>query len=162
MTAVKQSVLTVFVFILVGMTLAFFFGASFVRFFVDDPEVIAYGEELFRILSPSVVIFAMFTVTNGSVPGRRRHEAGHGAERRAALGRPRAARLPPRSRLAWGPIGIWWSMFASNLVIAIVGFFWLSRGTWLHKIDPATLEKSDGRYARGTTIPRRCCASPAA
>jgi putative MATE family efflux protein len=42
-TAVKQSVLTVFVFIATGMTLAFFFGASFVRFFVDDPNVIACG-----------------------------------------------------------------------------------------------------------------------
>jgi len=138
-TAVKQSILTVFVFIVAGMTLAFFFGASFVRFFVDDPEVIAYGEELFRILSPSVVIFAMFTVATGAFQG--------GGDTKPVMvlniARLWGLRVPLAYllalTLAWGPSGIWWSMFASNLVIATIGFFWLSRGRWLHKIDPATL-----------------------
>ncbi len=138
-TAVKQSILTVFVFIVAGMTLAFFFGASFVRFFVDDPEVIAYGEELFRILSPSVVIFAMFTVATGAFQG--------GGDTKPVMvlnvARLWGLRVPLAYllaiTLAWGPSGIWWSMFASNLVIATIGFFWLSRGRWLDKIDPATL-----------------------
>jgi hypothetical protein len=30
-------------------------------------------------------------------------------------------------------------MFASNIVIAAAGFIWLSRGRWLHKIDPASI-----------------------
>jgi len=138
-TAVKQSVLTVAAFITVGMTFTFFFGASFVRFFVDDPEVIAHGRDLFRILSPSVMIFAVFMVTNGAFQG--------GGDTKPVMvlnvARLWGVRVPLAYVLVlvagWGPIGIWWSMFASNLLIAIVGFFWLSRGTWLHKIDPATL-----------------------
>jgi len=121
------------------MTLTFLFGASFVRFFVDDPEVIAYGEELFRILSPSVVIFAMFTVATGAFQG--------GGDTKPVMvlniGRLWGLRVPLSYLLAislsWGPAGIWWSMFASNLVTAIIGFVWLGRGHWLHKIDPATL-----------------------
>ncbi|MFW5688475.1 MAG: MATE family efflux transporter [Spirochaetota bacterium] len=138
-TAVKQSVLTVFIFIATGMTLTFFFGASFIRFFLDDPEVIAYGEELFRILSPSVVIFALFTVTTGAFQG--------GGDTKPVMylnvGRLWGLRVPLAYLLAivlaWGPAGIWWSMFVSNLVTATVGFAWLARGTWLHKIDPATI-----------------------
>ncbi|MFW6260364.1 MAG: MATE family efflux transporter [Spirochaetota bacterium] len=138
-TAVKQSVVTVAVFITVGMTFTFFFGASFVRFFVDDPEVIAHGRDLFRILSPSVMIFAVFMVTNGAFQG--------GGDTKPVMvlnvARLWGLRVPLAYALVvlagWGPIGIWWSMFASNLLIAIVGFFWLSRGNWLHKIDPATL-----------------------
>ncbi len=138
-TAVKQSVLTVFVFIMAGMTLAFFFGASFVRFFVDDPEVIAYGRTLFRILSPSVVIFALFMVATGAFQG--------GGDTKPVMVlnvvRLWGIRVPLAYLLAlglsWGPTGIWWSMFASNLVIAVVGFYWLSRGRWLHKIDPSSI-----------------------
>lgn len=138
-TAVKQSVLTVAAFITVGMTFTFFFGASFVRFFVDDPEVIAHGRELFRILSPSVMIFAVFMVTNGAFQG--------GGDTKPVMvlnvARLWGVRVPLAYVLVvvagWGPIGIWWSMFASNLLIAVVGFFWLSRGHWLHKIDPATI-----------------------
>ncbi len=138
-TAVKQSVITVAAFITVGMTFTFFFGASFVRFFVDDPEVIAHGRDLFRILSPSVMIFAVFMVTNGAFQG--------GGDTKPVMvlnvARLWGVRVPLAYVLVvvagWGPIGIWWSMFASNLLIAIVGFFWLSRGHWLHKIDPATI-----------------------
>ncbi len=138
-TAVKQSALTVGVFISIGMTLAFFFGASFVRFFVDDPEVTAYGAELFRILSPSVVIFALFTVTTGAFQG--------GGDTKPVMvlniTRLWGIRVPLAYllslALAWGPNGIWWAMFASNLLIATAGFIWLSRGTWLTKIDPDSL-----------------------
>lgn len=138
-TAVRQSVLTVGVFITVGMTLAFFFGADFVRFFVDDAEVIAYGAELFRILSPSVIIFALFTVTIGAFQG--------GGDTKPVMvlniTRLWGIRVPLAYLLvlglSWGPSGVWWAMFASNLVTATAGFYWLSRGHWLHRIDPATL-----------------------
>jgi putative MATE family efflux protein len=138
-TAVRQSVLTVFAFIATGMTLTFLFGASFVRFFVDDPEVIAHGEVLFRILSPSVVIFALFTVVTGAFQG--------GGDTKPVMylnvGRLWGLRVPLAYLLAlglsWGPSGIWWAMFISNLVTATVGFFWLSRGHWLHKMDPAAI-----------------------
>ncbi|MFW5783091.1 MAG: MATE family efflux transporter, partial [Spirochaetota bacterium] len=138
-TAVRQSVLTVFIFIATGMTLTFFFGSSFVRFFVDDPEVISHGRELFRILSPSVVIFALFMVTTGAFQG--------GGDTKPVMvlnvTRLWGIRVPLAyvliMALGWGAPGIWWAMFASNLVTATAGFYWLSRGRWLHKIDPATI-----------------------
>lgn len=134
-TAVKQSVATVAVFITIGMTLTFLFGGSFVRFFVDDREVIGYGAELFRVLSPSVVIFALFTVAIGAFQG--------GGDTKPVMvlniARLWGLRVPlayvMALTLAWGPLGIWWAMFVSNLVIAVAGFLWLRRGTWLRKID---------------------------
>ena len=137
--SVRQSVLTVFVFIAIGMTLTFFFGGNFIQFFVNDPEVIAYGRDLFRILSPSVVLFALFTVTTGAFQG--------GGDTKPVMilnvVRLWGIRVPLAYLLAIGlargPNGIWWAMFASNIVIAAAGFIWLARGNWLHKIDPGTL-----------------------
>ncbi|TFH04470.1 MAG: MATE family efflux transporter, partial [Spirochaetales bacterium] len=139
LTAVKQSVLTVFVFISFGMTLTFLYGGHFIRFFVDDPEVIAYGADLFRILSPSVVIFALFMVITGAFQG--------GGDTKPVMvmnvTRLWGIRVPLAYlfsiTLAWGPSGIWWGMFISNLVIAVVGFVWLGKGRWLDKIDPDEL-----------------------
>jgi MATE family, multidrug efflux pump len=138
-TVVKQSVLTVAVFILVGMTVMFFFGSSFVRFFVDDPEVIQYGATMFRIISMSVVLFAMFTVAIGAFQG--------GGDTRPIMflniGRLWGVRLPVAYLLAivlnMGPDGIWWAMFVSNLATAAAGFLILRRGRWLTKIDPDSI-----------------------
>ncbi|TVQ25391.1 MAG: MATE family efflux transporter [Spirochaetaceae bacterium] len=137
--AVRQSVLTVGVFITVGMTLTFLFGGGFIRFFVDDAEVIRYGAELFRILSPSVILYTLFTVITGAFQG--------GGDTRPVMvlnvARLWGIRVPLAYVLAivlaWGPAGIWWAMFASNLVIAAIGFVWLAKGHWLHKIDPDTI-----------------------
>jgi Na+-driven multidrug efflux pump len=138
-TVVKQSVVTVTVFIVVGMTLTFFFGSSFVRFFIDDPEVIQHGATMFRVISMSVVLFAMFTVAVGAFQG--------GGDTKPVMylniGRLWGLRLPVAYLLAivlhMGPNGIWWAMFVSNLVTAVVGFAILKRGRWLHKINPDTL-----------------------
>lgn len=133
---VKQSVATVAVFIVISMTLTFFFGSSFVRFFVDDPEVIQYGATMFRIISMSVVLFAMFMVTTGAFQG--------GGDTRPVMFlnifRLWGLRLPVAYLLAIvagvGPDGIWWSIFISNLITATMGFLVLRRGRWLSKIDP--------------------------
>jgi len=37
---------------------------------------------------------------------------------------------------AFGPVSIWIGLFASNLVVAIVGLIILSRGKWMYKLDP--------------------------
>ncbi|MBU8914014.1 MAG: MATE family efflux transporter [Spirochaetales bacterium] len=138
-TVVKQSVITVAIFIVSGMTLTFFFGSSFVRFFVSDPDVVQYGATMFRIISMSVVLFALFTVTVGAFQG--------GGDTKPVMflniGRLWGLRLPVAYLLAivlnWGPDGIWWSMFFSNLVTATAGFLVLRRGRWLSKIDPDTI-----------------------
>ncbi len=135
-TVVKQSVITIAIFIVSGMTLTFFFGSSFIRFFVSDPEVVQHGATMFRIISMSVVLFALFTVTIGAFQG--------GGDTKPVMflniGRLWGLRLPVAYLLAivlnWGPDGIWWSIFFSNLVTAVAGFLVLRRGRWLSKINP--------------------------
>lgn len=138
-TVVKQSVLTVLIFITIGMALTFFFGSGLVRFFIDDPEVIQYGASMFRIISASVILFALFTVSVGAFQG--------GGDTKPVMylniGRLWLLRVPFAYVLAIalsiGPTGVWWSMFISNLVTAAVGFAILSRGRWLNEIDPDAL-----------------------
>jgi len=135
-TVVKQSVLTVFVFITIGMTLTFFFGNRVVRFFIDDPEVIRHGALMFRIISVSVIPFAMFMVTNGAFQG--------GGDTKPVMYlnvmRLWGLRVPIAAILAYwvgiGPPSIWIAMFISNIVTATVGFAILRQGRWLTKINP--------------------------
>ncbi len=136
---VRMSGLTIFGFVGLGMILAFFYGNLLVRFFVDDAEVIAHGAVLFRIVSPSVVLFALFTVILGAFEG--------GGDTKPVLVmhtvRLWGIRVPLAFVLAvWlgmGPRGIWISMFVSNLVIAVAGFLLLRTGRWMHRLDPDSL-----------------------
>ena len=135
-TVVKQSIATVFVFISVAMVFVFLFGSSVTRFFVDDPAVIRYGATMFRIISLSVIPFALFMVANGAFQG--------GGDTRPVMflniARLWGIRVPLAAALgiglSMGPDGIWLAMLASNLVTAALGFMILSRGKWLHKMRP--------------------------
>lgn len=135
----RQSVLTILVFISAGMAVTFFFGNSVVRFFVDDPAVIAVGAQMFRIISISVVPFAMLTVANGAFQG--------GGYTRPVMflniARLWGLRVPAAYLLAVvlaaGPVGIWVSMVISNVVIAAAGFWILSKGRWLTALDQSAL-----------------------
>jgi len=130
---------TILAFIGIAMFLLFFWGSSFVRFFVDEPEVVAHGAVLFRIVSPSVVLFALYMVIVGAFEG--------GGDTKPVMflhaGRLWGVRVPLAFGLAvglgLGPPGIWIAMLASNLVVAVIGFGLLKSGRWTRKIDPDTL-----------------------
>ena len=133
---VKHSFITIFVFITLSMSLTFFKGSSVVRFFVNDPEVIRHGVMLFRIVSPSVIFFAMFTVSTGVFQGA-------GDTKPVMIFniiRLWGIRVPLVYILAaftsLGAVSIWTGMFVSNLLVSIAGFILLSRGRWLYKINP--------------------------
>ncbi len=133
---VKHSFITIIIFITLGMTATFFKGNSVVKFFVDDPEVIYHGAMLFKIVSPSVIFFALFTVANGAFQG-----AGDTKPIMILnIIRLWGLRVPVVFLLvaftAFGPVSIWIGMFASNLVVAIAGLIILSRGKWMYKLDP--------------------------
>jgi putative MATE family efflux protein len=136
---VRYSLYTIFVFITLGMILTFFKGNLFVRFFINDPEVIEHGVTLFRILSPSVIFFALFTVLSGAFRG-----AGDtkpimflNVARLWGLRVPFAYLFS--ILLAWGPSGIWSAMFLSNIVMFIIGYIMLKSNRWLHKLDPDSI-----------------------
>ena len=133
--AVRFSVLSMVAFIVPAMTLTFFFGNHIMRFFVDDPAVIAHGATMFRIVSVSVVPFTLFTVINGAFQG--------GGDTRPVmylnLLRLWGLRVPLAMLLAWGvalgPTGIWYSMFVSNIVTAGLGFWLLRTGRWMRRLE---------------------------
>jgi putative MATE family efflux protein len=133
---VKQAALSLFVFITIGMGLTFFYGHSFVKFFINDPEVINHGVSFFRINSISTIIFSLYTVITGAFQG--------GGDTKPIMllniFRLWGLRVPLAyllsSTAGWGPIGIWSAIFTSNLIVASLGFIHLKRGRWLVKIDP--------------------------
>ena len=69
MKAISTGTLLAFLLITPGMILTFFFGGNFIRFFLDSPDAIAEGTRLFSIISPSVVIFAIFMIYVGAFQG---------------------------------------------------------------------------------------------
>jgi putative MATE family efflux protein len=136
---VRLSQISVLSFLMVTMTLTFFWGNHFTQFFVNDPEVIGYGTQLFRIVSISVVFFGMFTVFGGAFQG--------GGYTKAYMIlniiRLWGIRLP----LAWilgypggmGPAGIWWAMCASNIAVFIAGLVIFRLEGWTRALDPDNL-----------------------
>ena len=122
-------------FLMPAMILTFFYGSSFVRFFIDDPETMRYGAELFRVVAPSVVLFGFFHAVTGALQGA-------GDTRPIMylnIARLWLLRVPVAYLLAFvigiGPGAIWWGMFVSNMVTAIAGLLYLKRGTWIQALD---------------------------
>ncbi|MDC7231710.1 MAG: MATE family efflux transporter [Spirochaetales bacterium] len=129
-TAVHMSL----IYIIPGMVFCFFYGSLFIRFFIDDPAVVAEGASLFRINSASVIVFAVFMILAGAFQGA-------GDTRSLMymhLGRLWVLRLP----LAWlaayalgmGPKGVWYAMAVSNLMITIIGIYRFRSGRWVYAL----------------------------
>ena len=133
---VVLSIIVIQTLLIPTMTLTFFYGSSFVRFFVDDPEAIRYGAELFRVVAPSVVFFGFFHAVTGGLQG-----AGDTKPvMYLNISRLWLLRLPVAYFLSFivgiGPAGIWWGMFFSNSLTAAIGLYYLRRGTWVDVLSP--------------------------
>lgn len=133
---IRLSILINQAFLIPCMILVFFYGNEFVRFFVNDPETIRYGAQLFRVVAPSVVFFGFFHATTGALQGA-------GDTRPVMylnIARLWALRIPVVYLLAYvvglGPASIWWGMFVSNMVTAAAGMFYLRKGTWVTALNP--------------------------
>lgn len=132
----RYSLLTILVYISLGMTLTFFWGNHFVRFFIDDPEVVHHGVSLFRIISPSVIFFSLFTVITGAFRG--------GGDTKPIMYMNVARLWVLRVPFAWllsmplglGAPGIWYAMFISNVVMYLISHILLRTGRWMEKINP--------------------------
>jgi putative MATE family efflux protein len=108
----------------------FFFGAQILRIFIDDPLVVEYGRDLFRINSLSVLAFGFYNVMLGTFRG-----SGHTVPVMVLnMVRLWAIRIPAAwllgKSLGMGPAGVWWGMFLSNVITLALAGLWLSRGTW--------------------------------
>jgi putative MATE family efflux protein len=132
--AVRSSALIVGAVLLPLTTLMFFFGAPISRIFINDPEVVQYGRDLFQVTSYSVFAFGFIMVLMGAFQG-----AGHTVPVMVLnLSRLWLIRVPAAYllgiTLALGPLGIWWAMFLSNTLIAAAAGIWFAAGTWKRKV----------------------------
>jgi len=128
--SVKRSAVLITAILLPLTTLTFFFGGSLTHFFINDPEVIAFGRDLFRITSFSVFAFSLILVLFGAFQG-----SGHTVPLMVVnTGRLWLVRIPATWLLAvfmgWGPLGLWWAMNLSNLIAGAVALVWFLRGSW--------------------------------
>ncbi len=121
-------------FLAVGCSLLAFASEPVIRLFIDDPEVIAEGIVLFRVISYSVFFFGIIMVVFGAFQGSGKTTP----VMVLSLARLWLLRIPLAYLfsfvLAWGHLGIWWGMFISNVVISVMGLYWFSRGTWKQKV----------------------------
>jgi putative MATE family efflux protein len=134
---VRDSALLVGTILLPITTCMFFFGAPISRLFIADPDVVQYGRDLFRIISPSVFAFSFVMVLLGSFRG-----SGHTVPVMVLnMARLWLIRIPTAYILAvvlaMGPTGLWLGMFLSNTLTAVAATVWFSTGTWKRKaIEP--------------------------
>ena len=128
--SVRKAVLLIGALILPMTTFTFMFGAQILRIFIDDPQVVDYGGDLFRINSFSVLAFGFYNVMLGAFRG-----SGHTVPVMVLnMFRLWVIRIPAAwllgRHLELGPEGVWWAMFLSNIVTLVLAGIWLSRGSW--------------------------------
>ncbi len=123
------------IFIAIGMTLVLIYGRYIIIFFVNDPEVIAYGLEMFRFTTISVFFFSLYTVALGAFQGggRTRSIMTLNLVRLWGLRVPLSYILPLVFNM--GTNGIWIGMLASNVLTTIWAFILYKRGSWKVTLD---------------------------
>ncbi len=133
--SIQTGILLALLFIIPGMVVCSVSGRTLVGLFLSEESVITQGGYIFRIISPSVIIFAIFMIYVGAFQGA-------GDTRSIMImhmGRLWVLRLP----LAWilavplgqGAAGIWYAMFISNLIITLVGFLRYRSGKWVNTFE---------------------------
>jgi putative MATE family efflux protein len=132
---VRISLIACIVFMTPLLTAAFFFGGDLVRFFVNDAEAIRLGDIMFKVTTPSVLLFGLYLVITGAFQGA-------GATRIImvlSIVRLWVLRVPLAYALAaftsLGPLSIWYAMFVSNAGTALAGFIHYKGGRWLKALE---------------------------
>ncbi|MBU0926987.1 MAG: MATE family efflux transporter [Spirochaetes bacterium] len=118
------------------LALSFFYGGGLVRLFVADPEAIRLGDLMFKVVSPSLLMFGLYFALSGAFQG-----AGDTKVIMAlSVFRLWVVRVPIAYFLAYGtkigPLSIWVAMFVSNFLTAAIGFAYFKSGRWKRALDP--------------------------
>ena len=134
----KRGLLICGIFISIGMGLVMIYGKYVIMFFVNDPEVIAHGVQMFRITSASVVFFALYTVVMGVFQGggMTRPIMVMNIVRLWGLRVPLSYLLP--LVLGLGSSGIWWAMLISNFLVLLWSLYLFGKGSWKVTLDLGT------------------------
>ncbi len=136
MRVVRTALLMVLIFEIPLLSLAFAYGGGLVRLFVSDPEAIRLGDVMFKVVTPSLLMFGLYFALSGAFQG-----AGDTKVIMAlSVFRLWVVRVPLAYLLAYrtslGPLSIWAAMFASNFLTAAIGFVYFKLGRWKRALDP--------------------------
>jgi Na+-driven multidrug efflux pump len=106
------------------------FPAFIIKIFNNDPEVVEIGVSFLRIVGISFGFLGIRIVIGGSFRG-----AGNTvAAMILAIIALWVFRIPLANYFAntlnWKVSGVWWGMFFSNVLSALIGVIWFKRGTW--------------------------------
>ena len=109
------------------------FPAAIIRVFNSNPEVIEVGKSFLRVVGFSFGFLGVRFILGGSFRGAGNTVIAMILAIIALWG----FRLPLAhflsSYLQWGTRGIWWGMFFSNFITAIIAAVWFKRGGWKAK-----------------------------
>lgn len=110
------------------------FPRAVISVFNSDPQVIKIGVSFLRIVGFSFGFLGVRFILGGSFRG-----AGNTAVAMIiAIIALWGLRLPLAQflaiNLAWGTKGIWWGMFFSNFITAIIAALWFKQGGWKEKV----------------------------
>ncbi len=136
---VHMALLMVVLFEVPLLALSMLYGGDLVRLFVSDPEAVRLGDLMFKVVSPSLLMFGLYFPLNGAFQGA--------GDTRVimvlSVFRLWVIRVPLAYALAYwttmGPLSIWIAMFASNALTAAIGGIWFRMGHWRHALDPDRL-----------------------
>ena len=136
MRVVRTALFMVLIFEIPLLSLAFAYGGGLVRLFVSDPEAIRLGDVMFKVVTPSLLMFGLYFALSGAFQG-----AGDTKVIMAlSVFRLWVVRVPLAYLLAYrtslGPLSIWAAMFASNFLTAAIGFVYFKLGRWKRALDP--------------------------
>ena len=121
-------------FLLAASAAVYFLRTSLVRIFINDPEVISLGANMFAITAMAFPFMGILQVIIGTYQG-----SGHTVYSMFfSLFRLWAIRIPLvyflGFSLAMGADGVWWAMFISNFGASAVSMGFFLSGNWKHRI----------------------------
>lgn len=130
---VKTALIAIGIFITVGMVLCMVQGDIVMRFFVDDDEVIFYGQQFFNVVTFSVIVFGLYTVITGAfnAGGKTKYTMWANILRLWGVRVPFAYILP----IFFGTYGLWFAMFSSNVIAFLFIIYPFIKGKWKNRID---------------------------
>ncbi len=129
---IKIALVVIIAFVTVGMVFCMFKGKLVMRFFVDDPEVIFYGVQFFRVITFSIIVFSAYTILTGAFNGggATKYTMYTNVLRLWGVRVPLCYILPH----FFGSYGLWFGMFFSN-VFAFVCILWpFLKGKWKRQL----------------------------
>ncbi len=131
----RLSILSIFVFMVAGMTFTSLMSAPLVRVFVNEPEVVELGARFLRIVSPTLIFLNMQGIIHGAFQGGGYTKA----TMMLSVLRLWGLRVPLAHILGVllfdDPVGVYISVAISNVLPCLFAFGILRKRKWLYALD---------------------------